>query len=70
MFIGYPFLTTAFTHLDWPVVGEFEIASAVAFDLGVFLVVVGATVLILVQLGKLSENSHECNINLEKEGEK
>ncbi|MGM0518119.1 MAG: monovalent cation/H+ antiporter subunit A [Campylobacterota bacterium] len=66
MFIGYPFLTSAFTHVNWPLVGEFEVASAIAFDLGVFLVVVGSTVLILVQLGKLSKDSHlqsEDNIN-------
>ncbi|MCB1877363.1 MAG: DUF4040 domain-containing protein, partial [Chromatiales bacterium] len=50
---GYPFLTTAFTHVHWPVVGDFEIASAMAFDLGVFLVVVGVTLVILVRLGKL-----------------
>jgi multicomponent K+:H+ antiporter subunit A len=66
MFIGYPFLTTTFTYLTWPVVGKFEVASAIAFDLGVFLVVVGATVLILVQLGKLSINSHECNKNIDQ----
>lgn len=58
MLINYPFLTSTFTHLHWPIVGEFEVASAIAFDLGVFLVVVGSTVLILVQLGKLSKNSH------------
>ncbi len=50
---GYPFLTSTFGHLNWPVVGEFELASAMAFDLGVFLVVVGATLLILVNLGKM-----------------
>ncbi|MEW6728151.1 MAG: hydrogen gas-evolving membrane-bound hydrogenase subunit E, partial [Pseudomonadota bacterium] len=54
MGLGFPFLTSTFTHLHWPVVGEFELASAMAFDFGVFLVVVGATVLILVQLGRLS----------------
>lgn len=59
MGLGYPFLTSAFSHIHWPIVGEFEIASAIAFDLGVFLVVVGATVLSLVQLGKLSTISHE-----------
>lgn len=48
---GYPFLTSAFVHLHWPVVGEFELASAMLFDLGVYLVVVGATLLILIQLG-------------------
>jgi multicomponent K+:H+ antiporter subunit A len=58
MLLSYPFLTTAFTYLKWPVVGKFEVASALAFDLGVFLVVVGATVLILVELGKLSHAAH------------
>lgn len=52
--LGYPFLTSTFTYLTWPIVGKFEVASAIAFDLGVFLVVVGATVLSLVQLSKLS----------------
>jgi multicomponent K+:H+ antiporter subunit A len=58
MLLAYPFLTSAFTYLHWPLVGKFEVASAIAFDLGVFLVVVGATVLILVELGKLSHASH------------
>jgi multicomponent K+:H+ antiporter subunit A len=56
--LGYPFLTSAFTYLTWPIVGQFEIASAIAFDLGVFLVVVGTTVMILVELGKLGNNAH------------
>lgn len=59
MVLGYPFLTSAFTHIQWPVIGEFEVASAIAFDLGVFLVVIGATVMSLVQLGKLSTLSHK-----------
>jgi multicomponent K+:H+ antiporter subunit A len=57
--LGYPFMTTTFTYLTWPVVGKFEVASAIAFDLGVFLVVVGSTVMSLVQLGKLSDESHQ-----------
>ena len=40
--------------MNWPVVGKFEVASAMVFDLGVFLVVVGATVMILVELGKFN----------------
>ncbi len=52
---GYPFLTSAFDHLHWPVVGEFEIASAIGFDLGVFLVVVGTVVLIITNLGGLRD---------------
>lgn len=64
MGLGYPFMTTAFTYLNWPVVGKFEVASAIAFDLGVFLVVVGATVMSLVELGKLSNQSHQTQPNL------
>lgn len=56
--VGYPFLTSAFTHIHWPVVGDFELASAMAFDLGVFLVVVGATLLILIHLGLMHDASH------------
>lgn len=63
--LGYPFLTTTYTYLTWPVVGKFEVASAFVFDLGVFLVVVGATVMILVQLGKLSDASHKRQQHLE-----
>lgn len=54
---GSPFLTSAFTHLHWPLVGEFEIASALAFDAGVYLAVVGATLLILAKLGILGQVS-------------
>jgi multicomponent K+:H+ antiporter subunit A len=55
---GRPFLTSTFGHLDWPLVGEFELASAMAFDLGVYLVVVGATLLILINLGLVHRASH------------
>jgi multicomponent K+:H+ antiporter subunit A len=55
---GYPFLTSAFTHVHWPIVGDFEVASAIAFDLGVYLVVVGSTLLILVHLGLMHNASH------------
>ncbi|MBL8251475.1 MAG: DUF4040 domain-containing protein, partial [Candidatus Competibacter sp.] len=50
---GYPFLTSTFGHFRWPVVGDFELASAMAFDLGVYLVVVGTTLLVLIRLGAL-----------------
>lgn len=55
---GYPFLTSAFGHFHWPLVGDFELASAMAFDLGVYLVVVGATLLILIHLGLAHRTSH------------
>jgi multicomponent K+:H+ antiporter subunit A len=52
---GYPFLTSSFTHVHWPVVGDFELATAMIFDLGVYITVVGATLLILAQLGMVTQ---------------
>jgi multicomponent K+:H+ antiporter subunit A len=50
-----PFLTSAFGHFDIPLIGEIELATAMLFDLGVYLTVVGATLLILANLGKLTQ---------------
>ncbi|ACE84788.1 monovalent cation/H+ antiporter subunit A [Cellvibrio japonicus] len=55
---GYPFLTSTFTHVHWPLVGEFELASAMAFDTGVYITVVGATLLMLAQLGRLAQTTY------------
>ena len=49
-----PFLTSWFDYFTIPLLGEIELASAIAFDLGVYLTVVGATLLILANLGKLT----------------
>jgi multicomponent K+:H+ antiporter subunit A len=54
----HPFLSSTFSHVHWPIVGEFELASAMAFDLGVYLVVVGATLQILIHLGLMHDASH------------
>jgi multicomponent K+:H+ antiporter subunit A len=51
---GYPFLTSYFTHLELPGIGELPIASALLFDIGVFALVVGATVLMLIALAHQS----------------
>lgn len=56
---GRPFLTSAFGHPTLPLIGELPLASALAFDLGVYLVVVGATLLILINLGMAHSASHE-----------
>jgi len=50
---GYPFLTSAFGHLEIPPLGEIELATALLFDLGVYCAVVGVTLLILSRLGRL-----------------
>jgi multicomponent K+:H+ antiporter subunit A len=56
LLFGYPFLTSTFGHIHWPLVGEFELASAMLFDIGVYLTVVGAVLLILANLGRLAED--------------
>ncbi|MBE0506009.1 MAG: monovalent cation/H+ antiporter subunit A [Marinospirillum sp.] len=53
-FFDRPFLTSWFDYFSLPWVGKFELASAMLFDLGVYLTVVGATLLILANLGKLT----------------
>jgi multicomponent K+:H+ antiporter subunit A len=53
-FFGYPFLSTHFRYLEVPLIGAIPIASALLFDIGVFAVVVGTTVLILIALAHQS----------------
>ena len=50
---GRPFLTSTFGYVSLPVVGTFELASAMAFDLGVFLAVVGTVMLALRQISRV-----------------
>jgi multicomponent K+:H+ antiporter subunit A len=52
--LGYPFLTTSFTYVTLPVIGKFELATAMLFDLGVFVTVVATVVIILAYLGRLN----------------
>ena len=54
---GRPFLTSAFDYFHLPVVGEFELASAIAFDLGVFLTVVGTVLLSLSQIARVERRA-------------
>jgi multicomponent K+:H+ antiporter subunit A len=56
--IGYPFLTTHTAHATWPVIGEVHLPSATFFDLGVFSVVVGSTLLTLTALAHQSLRAH------------
>jgi len=53
LFLDWPFLTSTYAHIELPLVGEIEIASAVAFDLGVFLAVVGVVMLSLAQISRV-----------------
>ncbi len=52
--LGYPFLTSHTAHVHWPWVGEVHLPTAALFDLGVFSVVVGATLLLLTAIAHQS----------------
>ncbi len=59
-FFGAPFLTSTYAYWTLPVLGAVPLASAVVFDLGVFLTVVGATMLALASIGRLKAPSTEA----------
>jgi multicomponent K+:H+ antiporter subunit A len=54
LLLGYPFLTTHTAHLHLPLLGDIHLASALFFDLGVFAVVLGSTLLVLTALAHQS----------------
>ncbi|MEJ8854044.1 monovalent cation/H+ antiporter subunit A [Variovorax robiniae] len=56
--LGYPFLTTHTAHLHLPLLGEIHVPSAALFDVGVFSIVLGSTMLILLALAHQSIRSH------------
>jgi multicomponent K+:H+ antiporter subunit A len=55
---GRPFLSSSFSYVDIPLIGDVPLPSALLFDLGVFALVVGATVLMLIAIAHQSIRSH------------
>ena len=51
---AHPFLTSHVLHLDVPWLGEVQLPSAFLFDIGVFALVLGATLLLLIALAHQS----------------
>jgi multicomponent Na+:H+ antiporter subunit B len=49
---GVPFLTHTFDYFDLPILGKTGLATAVLFDTGVYLVVVGVTMTIIQTIGE------------------
>lgn len=54
---GQPFLTSAHGHPFVPLLGELPLATAALFDLGVYITVVGATLLMLSSLGAVTRET-------------
>ncbi len=58
---GRPLLTSYATYLKIPLIGDVPLATAILFDLGVFSLVLGATILMLVALAHQSIRSHRAS---------
>jgi multicomponent K+:H+ antiporter subunit A len=56
---GKPFLTSSYTYVHLPPIEEFELATAALFDLGVFLTVLGAVMLMLYSLSRIARYAGE-----------
>jgi multicomponent K+:H+ antiporter subunit A len=54
---GAPFLTSTYDYPWLPGIGGVPLASASIFDAGVFLVVVGATMVMLLSIARLSRKA-------------
>jgi multicomponent Na+:H+ antiporter subunit B len=52
MLFGFPFLTQFFDYFQLPLLGETELTTALPFDLGVFLVVVGIALTIILTIAE------------------
>ncbi|KUJ86200.1 cation:proton antiporter [Ruegeria marisrubri] len=73
-FNNKPFLTSDFGYLHWPPLEEFEWATAMLFDTGVFLAVLGAVMLALESLSRFAwqpgiAQEHAMDINPQREEE-
>ena len=59
LWFGAPLFTSAFGHVTLPIVGEFELATAMLFDIGVALAVIGAVMLALAELSHIAQRAHK-----------
>lgn len=57
LLLGAPFLTSSFGYFHLPLIGEFELATAMLFDLGVVCVVLGAVMMALAQLAHVAQRA-------------
>jgi multicomponent K+:H+ antiporter subunit A len=57
LLFGRPFLTSSFGHFHLPLVGDIELATAIVFDAGVFLAVVGTVMLSLAQIARVERRA-------------
>jgi multicomponent K+:H+ antiporter subunit A len=54
-----PLFTSSFGYFHIPLIGELELATAMAFDLGVALAVIGAVMLALAELSQIAQRAEK-----------
>lgn len=57
LLFGHPLFTSAFDYFHLPLIGEFELTTALLFDLGVASVVIGAVMMALAQLSHVAQRA-------------
>ena len=50
--LGQPFFQQTFDHFHLPVIGDLELATALFFDIGVFIVVIGTITTVILALAE------------------
>ena len=51
-FFNAPFLSHTFDYFYPPIIGQIELATVLAFDLGVYFTVIGITLTIILEIGE------------------
>ena len=64
---GYPFMTSHTFHFSLPWLGQIHLASATFFDIGVFTLVVGSTLLILTAIAHQTVRGHRYHARMQEE---
>jgi multicomponent K+:H+ antiporter subunit A len=60
-----PFLTSTFGYFHLPLFGEVELASAMAFDVGVFFTVLGTCILSLATISRVEDRAEKASLAAE-----
>jgi multicomponent K+:H+ antiporter subunit A len=61
LLFGRPFLTSTFGYFHLPLFGEIELASAMAFDVGVFFTVLGTCILSFATISRVEDRAEKAS---------
>jgi len=61
LLFDYPYLTQTFTYINLPLLGNIELATALIFDLGVYLTVVGSCLTIITSIGQSGDKGRKSD---------